>query len=115
MSTLLLKMCCIFTSTDTSTLMEITDLRNQAAALQDNNNVLQNLTTDLRNTNTDLEVQVLGLQIACGVLGALLLIAIILIILLLIYFAVSSKVKGSNVSYFMFRNNNYVFCIVEPP
>ena len=98
--------------------MEITGLRNNNTALQNNNNalqnnndVLQNNINVLQNNNTAIQQQILGLQIACGVLGALLLFAIILII---IYFAVSSKVKGSNVSYFMFRNNNF-FCKIEPP
>ena len=79
-------------------------LSNNNAVLNNTNFALNNTNFALNNTNTALEVQILGVQIACGVLGALLLIAIILIIIiLLICFAVLSK--RSNVSYLMFIIN----------
>ena len=92
---------------------QTTALQNQTTALQNLTSFLQNQTTTLQNDNTALQLQVL---IVCVALGGFLLFAIILIIILVIYFAVKSKVKASNVSYFMFRmNNNYDFCIIEAP
>ena len=84
----------------------------QIPGLKIQNDVLNSTITARDNTITALQQQILVLQIVCGILGALLLFAIILIIILVIYFAVIPKVKGSNVSYFMFRhNNNYDFFV----